>query len=128
MFKSITFSKVFKHEPNRGKGKGYHGKMMMAVERMWLVRDEAICSPDFSPIRKYSKFMVWRKSGSVCKTQLSDDPASKRAVVEVCRRLSNETKSAGGLNGRASFHTTGFSGHLSFAPRAGGSPAPTLAA
>ena len=39
MFKSIIFSKVFKHEPNRGNGKGCWGKMTVPVDRTWLVCD-----------------------------------------------------------------------------------------
>lgn len=56
MFKSIIFSKVFKHEPNRGNG--YCGKMTAPVERTWLVCDKVIHLPGFSPARKYNRFMV----------------------------------------------------------------------
>lgn len=58
MFKSIIFSKVFKHEPNHDKGKGYHGETMAPVERTWLVCDQEIGLSGFSPIRKYKRLMA----------------------------------------------------------------------
>lgn len=64
---------------------------MVAVGRMWLVCKEVIGSPGFSPIRKYCKFMVWRKAGSVRQTRLGDASATKAG----CDRSLQEAKARG---------------------------------
>lgn len=57
MFKSIIFSKVFKHEANCGKGS--RRKMTVPGERTRLECDKVICLPGLCPVGTHSRFMAW---------------------------------------------------------------------